>query len=159
LKEEQRFWAIIEQAGGDPHELAKILSPLSNEEISAFSQAYYDRLCELNQWRIWAAGFVIAGGMGDDSFHYFRSWIIGKGKLVFDTAMADPDDLGPFVDDAEVSNELLEYVALDALKKRGVTKDPRDRSKHRSSDANPTGEAFDEETVSISFPRLSARFG
>jgi hypothetical protein len=32
----------------------------------------------------------IAGGMSDDSFHYFRSWIVGKNA--FEVAMTDPDD-------------------------------------------------------------------
>jgi hypothetical protein len=74
----------------------------------------------LNNWRLWAAGYVIAGGMSDDGFHYFRSWIVGKGKKVFDIAMKDPDELGPFIDDTEVDNELLEYVAVEIAKARKI---------------------------------------
>lgn len=109
-------------------------------------------------WRLWAAGYVIAGGMSDDSFHYFRSWIIGKGRNAFEVAMNDPGKLGPFVDSKEVDNELLEYVAVKLLDQRGVEEDPRDRSQ-RSADAEPTGESFDEDTVGAVFPKLAALFG
>jgi hypothetical protein len=115
-------------------------------------------MCDLNQWRLWAAGYVIAGGMSDDSFHYFRSWIIGKGQKVFEVAMKDPDELGPFIDNPEVDNELLEYVPVDLLKERGLEEDPRDRSDRRT-DEEPKGEPFEEDTVVAAFPKLAALFG
>ena len=94
--------------------------------------------------------------MGDDSFHYFRSWIIGKGKAVFEVAHTNPDELGPFVDTREVDNELLEYVPLNVLKKGGSIKEaPREQS-DRSPDGEPEGQPFDEDTVVASFPKLSS---
>jgi len=84
------------------------------------ASVFYEKLCDLNQWRLWAAGYVIAGGMSDDSFHYFRSWILGKGRDVFEVAMKDPDELGPFVDNNDVDNELLEYAALNVLNERTI---------------------------------------
>ena len=119
---------------------------------------FYEKLCELNQWRLWAAGYVIAAGMSDDSFHYFRSWIIGKGRDTFEVAMKNPDELGPFVDNNEVDNELLEYVAVNTLEQRGVEEDPRDRSDRRADD-QPTGEPFAEDTAAAAFPKLAALFG
>jgi hypothetical protein len=96
--------------------------------------------------------------MGDDSFHYFRSWIVGKGKNAFEVAMTDPDELGPLVDTNEVDNELLEYVAVNILGQRSVEEDPRDRSDRRA-DGEPTGEPFEEDTVAAAFPKLAALFG
>jgi hypothetical protein len=82
---DEQFWSLIDQARGgssataSPERLAETLNRLSDEMILEFAHMFYEKLCDLNQWRLWAAGYVIGGGMGDDSFHYFRSWIIGKG--------------------------------------------------------------------------------
>ena len=161
---ESEFWSLIDRAragssvSAKPNRLAEILGHLDDAGVLDFGHMFYEKVCDLNQWRVWGAGYVIAGGMGDDSFHYFRSWIVGKGKHVFEIAMKDPDELGPFVDNPEVDNELLEYVAVDILEGRGVEEDPRDRSDRRA-DADPIGEMFDEDTVAASFPKLAARFG
>jgi hypothetical protein len=160
---EDQFWSVIDQArkGGEasasPEELKQVLSPLSDAEVSDFGLLFYEKLCDLNSWRLWAAGYAIAGGMSDDSFHYFRSWILGKGKAVFETALRDPDDLGPFIDDPEVENELLEYVAVELSQERGHP-DPRDRA-NRSPDFNPSGEPFEEDSVSTVVPKLAEQFG
>ena len=119
---------------------------------------FYEKLCDLNQWRLWAAGYVIACGMSDDSFHYFRSWILGKGRDVFEVAMKDPDELGPYVDDNDVDNELLEYAAVKVLEGRAIEEDPRDRSERRA-DGQPAGEPFEESTVAATCPKLAALFG
>jgi hypothetical protein len=159
----ERFWALIDQAragssaSAPPKQLTKVLERLDDQEILEFGHKFYEQLCELNLWDVWAAGFVIAGGMGDDSFHYFRSWIIGKGKTAFDLALSDPDQLGTLIDDREVDNELLEYVAIEVLNHRGIEEDPRERSV-RSPDDEPKGEPFQEETVARRFPKLAVRF-
>jgi hypothetical protein len=72
--------------------------------------------------------------------------------------MKDPDELGPLVDNNEVDNELLEYVAVNILEQRGVGEDPRDRCDRRA-DEEPTGEPFEEDTVAAAFPKLTALFG
>jgi hypothetical protein len=160
---DDRFWSLIDkartgsEASAAPKRLAEVLNPLVNQEISAFGHMFTEKLCDLNQWRLWAAGYIIAGGMSDDSFHYFRSWIIGKGRAVFETAMKDPDAIGPWIDDREVDNELLEYVAVEILQERGG-KDSRELS-DRSPDAMPSGEPFEEETVAKICPQLAALFG
>jgi hypothetical protein len=160
---DERFWSIIDSAQGgsssaSPDRLADILGPLAKDEVSDFGLLFYNKICLLNSWRLWGAGYVIAGGMSDDSFHYFRSWIIGKGKNVYEIALTDPDQLGPFIDDPEVENELLEYVAIEVLEKRGIKEDPRDRA-DRTADFEPAGTPFEEDTVASSFPKLAAQFG
>lgn len=160
---DEQFWRLIDQsrAGGSasasPERLQKLLRMLGDDEVLDFGHMFYEKLCDLNQWRLWAAGYVIAGGMGDDSFHYFRSWILGKGRDVFEAAMKDPDELGPYVDDNEVDNELLEYAAVKVLEERAVEEDPRDRS-HRRADDQPAGEPFEENTVGATCPKLAALF-
>src|ERR1700690_13017 len=81
----EQFWGLLDQARGDspesadPDRMRTIVEHLSDDEVMAFGLMFYEKLCDLNNWWLWGAGYVIAGGMSDDSFHYFRSWIIGKG--------------------------------------------------------------------------------
>ena len=159
-----QFWGLIDHAragraeSASPERLSEILNRLSDDEVLDFGHTFYERVCDLNNWHLWAAGYVIAGGMSDDSFHYFRSWIVGKGKTVFEMAVTDPDQLGPYIDNNEVDNELLEYVSVKILKARGVDEDPRDRSDRRA-DGEPSGEPFEEDTVANAFPKLAGLFG
>jgi hypothetical protein len=158
---EEQFWNQIDQArsgsaSASPDRLKELLAPLSNNEVSDFGLIFYEKLCDLNTWRLWAAGNLIVGWMDQESFHYFRSWIIGKGREAFETARLDPDGLGPYIDDAELNNEPLEYVAvllLLAHKQPG----PRERTQ-RDADGEPTGVPFDESTLSKMFPKLAAQF-
>jgi hypothetical protein len=148
---DERFWTIIDKARGrssasaNPKALSRVLRPLPDREVLAFGHMFTEKLCALNFWGLWAAGYIIADGMSDDGFHYFRSWIIGKGKSVFDVAMKSPDLIGPWLDDREVNNELLEYVAVEIMKERGGP-DPRDLS-DCDADAMPQGQPFKEDTV------------
>ena len=161
---DEQFWHLLDQARGDsslstePGRLKTVLNVLRDDEVSDFGLMFYSKVCDLNNWRLWGAGYVIVGGMSDDGFHYFRSWVIGKGKQVFDVALKDPDELGPFIDDTEVENELLEYVTVEILKARGSYVEPRDRA-NRNADGDPIGEPFDEDTVADSFPKLAELFG
>jgi hypothetical protein len=156
------FWTIINQArhgtefktpSATPEKLAVVLKGLPTEKVLEFGREYTRKLIALNQWDLWAAGYVIAGGMSDDSFHYFRSWIIGKGETCYNTALSDPGSLGPYVDDPDVDNELLEYVAVEVLESRGIKDDPRD-DVEGSADDEPVGTPFDEDTVEQKFPKL-----
>jgi hypothetical protein len=159
---DERFWSIIgdaregNAASAHPKALSRVLSLLGDEEVSAFGHMFYEKLCALNFWRLWAAGYIIAGGMGDDSFHYFRSWIIGKGKDLFDAAMKDPDGIGPWIDDREVDNESLEYVAVEIMEKRRGG-DPRELSDCKP-DAIPRGQPFEEDNVAELCPKLASLF-
>ncbi len=151
------FWPTIKASSGDPAKLTALLKDKSNEDVSAFGSTFYQLLINLNRWEIWGAGYVMAGGMSDDSFHYFRSWIIGKGEEAYETALKSPDDLGQFAgEDDDFDNELLEYVAVEILEERGV-EDPRE-SPDGFADDEPKGEEWDEDEVYAKYPKLAAQF-
>lgn len=75
---EGKFWSIIEEArkrssgSADPKALAKVLTPLSDREASAFGHMSYEKLCKLNFWKLWAAGYIIAGRNEWRSVSLFR---------------------------------------------------------------------------------------
>ncbi|HEY2171595.1 MAG TPA: hypothetical protein VGJ30_18360, partial [Candidatus Angelobacter sp.] len=60
------------------------------------------------------------------------------------------------IDDRDVDNELLEYVAVKIMEQRGGP-DPREFS-DRNPDAGPRGEPFDEDTVTDVCPKLASLF-
>ncbi len=152
------FWEVIQESGGDPIKLYSVLAKRSSEDIVSFAREFNRALIKLNQWEIWGAGYVMAGGMSDDGFHYFRSWIIGRGKDAFETALVSPDDLGKFAAlDDEFENESLEYVALELLEEQGVP-DPRGEFDVFPDD-RPSGEAWNEDEVFAKYPKLAAQFG
>jgi hypothetical protein len=159
------FYSLVESAreksgpldpSADPDSLRDILNDLDDEAIGEFIVEYARDLVRLNRWSIWGAGYVIAGGMSDDAFHYFRSWLIGKGRDAVEQALAEPDGLGIYVDNDEVENELLEYVGIEILEERGIEDDPRDDIEE-SPDDDPIGDPFDEDTVDSDYPNLASR--
>ena len=164
---ESKFWELLAKGRRRGAQSAcaccmkRYLSKLGDEEVSNFGLMLYEKICDLNDWRVWGAGEVILPQMSGDSFHYFRTWIVGVGKRAFDTARKNPDALGSFIDATEdpvnIDNEPLEYVALEILRERGVNDDPRNRSS-RSADDEPEGESFDLHTVHDSYPKLAAQF-
>lgn len=156
-----RFWTILEQSHGDAERVASMLSKLTKDEIASFQKLYYDHHNRLHKWDVWAAAYVINGGCSDDGFHYFKAWVIGKGRKAYETALNSPDDLGPFVTDAdadmECDNESLNYAAIEAWEK--VAGKGAELERNSIEGSEPEGEPFDEDTVYERFPKLAAKFG
>ena len=131
------FWSLIEDSLGHApgraergRYLTARLAELSAAEIPAF-QAHLDALCvRADRWSLWAAAARILGGFcSDDGFEDFRHWLIGRGRTVFEQAVADPDSLADapeirrlagrpssaWDDDAESPSwESLSYLAAEA---------------------------------------------
>ena len=158
-----RFYDLVEQAReghgptappADEMALRVVLDGLPDDEVAGFAERFQSELVRLNRWSVWGAGYVAGDGMSDDGFHYFRSWLIGKGRDAVETALLAPDDLVELLgDDEELDAEGLEYQAIEILAERGLA-DPRDDS---TADGEPEGDPFDEETVQRRYPRLAAR--
>lgn len=159
-----QFWNLIEQArpvaedphaSADPERLAAVLAPLEGGSVATFRREYVQALFNLYDWKVWNAGYLMVGGMSDDSFHYFRDWIIGRGKAAYETALSRPDDLGDYIGEyTEVENELLGYVSVEILEQREI-EDPADDIEYPE---DPAGEPFDEDEPTQNFPKLTARF-
>ncbi|GAA4670924.1 DUF4240 domain-containing protein [Frondihabitans cladoniiphilus] len=160
------FYDLIDAARGgvgdektpsaDPDRLREVLEAIDDEAVLAFGVAFQNELIRLNEWRVWDAGYVASGALSNDGFHYFRSWLIGKGRAAVEQALADPDGLVPYLDDPDIDNELLEYVPIDVLEERGVDADPRDAI-DESPDEEARGDQIeDEKTLDSYFPRLAS---
>jgi hypothetical protein len=128
----EQFWILVEAAktvgGGDCQaqagRLVAALAQRSVDEVLGWDQIRHELLAESYHWELWGAAYLINGGCGDDGFDYFRGWLLGQGRAIWEAALADPDSLAAH---PEVRSrrplvrwsELLEcddmlYVAYDA---------------------------------------------
>jgi Protein of unknown function (DUF4240) len=101
------FWALVhatrrqdwdryESADCEPHEAAitAALGKLPPQEIIAFYRILDELVWrEAYSWDLWAASYQLNGGSSDDTFLYFRLWLVGQGRLAFEAAIRDPDSL------------------------------------------------------------------
>jgi hypothetical protein len=101
---EDRFWALVEESGGDAGKMTKILTWLPKEEIIAFELRFGILLYLLDREDI----HDVTDG-SDDGFLYARCWIISQGRAYCESVLADPSNA---IEDEE-DNDWL-YPAMDA---------------------------------------------
>ncbi|MCL2141799.1 MAG: DUF4240 domain-containing protein [Methanimicrococcus sp.] len=120
---EEVFWDLIEETkSDDPQDqldhLVELLSSKSVEEILGFDYRLDKFLEKSYNPNLWAAGYIVCDGMSDDSFDYFRAWLISKGKDVYESALKNPDSLINVFEKMNETdfpeNEEILYAGLDA---------------------------------------------
>ena len=160
---ENEFWSVIDRSregGADEQEerLQELLTGRPRDELEAFDRIYREQLVRAYRWDLWGAGYVIAGGMSDDSFDYFCGWLIGQGRDVFEAALADPESLAdvPAAAEEEVESEGLRYAVQEAYESTHGEELPIGGP---TPPSEPAGEAWDEDDVDSRYPRLAAKFG
>ncbi|MCG9895079.1 MAG: DUF4240 domain-containing protein [Fimbriimonadaceae bacterium] len=156
--DEAQFWRIIEGAGCEPERVKEALDGLEPDQIDAWDRIYWEKHNALHRWDVWGAAFVINGGCGDDSFHYFKAWVIGKGPAAYQAALSDPDSLGAYVTEEDLENgcdnELLNYAAAEVFE----AKTGEELESRSAEGDDPAGEAWEEDELDELFPRLAKRF-
>lgn len=159
--ESGQFWQIIEESRRSPDQderLGELLEALSAEEVAAFAARFRQCLVELYSWDLWGVGYLLQGGMGDDGFEYFRSFVISRGRRDFELALSDPESFGLSVVDLEEDErdrEEFAYVAMDVYEDLTGEDLPDSGVRHP---ADPSGEEWpDEDALELRFPRLAAR--
>ena len=97
----ETFWGLIdENLGHSPGRKARAehlrarLVELAPEEIAGFQAQVNNACIRADSVDLWGAAARIRGGFcSDDGFEYFRYWLIGRGRAVFEHAVAAPDSL------------------------------------------------------------------
>lgn len=166
LMDEDQFWQIIQttknKANGNYEQqqemLAKELSILTPDEIIQFDNRFRYFRGQANTWELWAAIYIIHGGCGDDSFNYFREWVIGQGKDFYYQTIKDPETLID-VDTAligETDWEGLGYIPGDVFEELTGEKIPALYQENFET----TGEEWNENSDDLKrmFPRLVAKY-
>ncbi len=91
--DEVRFWSLVHESKGNAAKLAKRLAREPVSEIVAFDDELDRLLSKSYQGELWCVAYVAMGGCSDDAFDYFRAWLVGRGRAVFEAALASPDSL------------------------------------------------------------------
>ena len=175
--DEKEFWKIIDYAqnvsDGDMDKQVKTitdkLSAYTPEQIVTFEMLLEKKLIEANDFKIMAVDKIIDGSVTDDSFIYFRCWLIGLGQKTFDMTLKNPDYLAGVVDKGVLPDfESLLYVSTQAYKnKTGKTKEdetfPRDIAYKQGLNydlggPSPTGKEWQEKELPTLYPKLWNKF-
>ncbi|EKX63249.1 hypothetical protein STRIP9103_02417 [Streptomyces ipomoeae 91-03] len=129
MMDETEFWELVdtarEDAEGDPEEQADLLverlGRLDPEAVLDFARHFESRYNRAYTWDLWGAAWVLLDGASDDAFDYFRCWLIGQGREVFEGAVHDPDSLADLLDDFDEEidgdGEELGYAADEAYER------------------------------------------
>lgn len=164
--DETEFWEIVDStrdaAGGDPDEHADLLverlTRLDPEAVLDFARHFETRFLRAFRWDLWAAADIMLGGADEESFDYFRCWLIAQGRHVFEGALAEPDDLAElapgFDPDADGDAEDVGYAADEAYERLTALPLPELGLPARES---PEGEALDFDdsaAMAAKLPRL-----
>ncbi|MEV0964923.1 MULTISPECIES: DUF4240 domain-containing protein [unclassified Streptomyces] len=170
--DETEFWEIIdttrEAAEGDPEDHADLLVErllqLDPDSVLDFARHFEARYHRAYRWDLWGAAAVLLGGASDDAFDYFRCWLIGQGREVFEGAVHAPDSLAELLDDFDEDidgdGEELGYAADEAYEQLTGTAAPD--LGIAAQPAEPEGAPFDLESDRVlaeRFPALWERFG
>ena len=119
----EQFWKLIEKthqiSQGAPRKQADLLvdelAKLSEADILSYQSILDDMVDKAYIGELWDVAFILASGWGcsDDGFEYFRAWLIGQGKDLYENALSDPESLVEVVEfGQETQWEVLLYVAV-----------------------------------------------
>ena len=97
----EAFWTLIDDSlGHAPGRAAREeylrarLAESAPEEIVGFQLRVNTACIRADGIDLWgAAARIMSGFCSDDGFEYFRLWLIGRGREVFEQALANPDSL------------------------------------------------------------------
>ncbi|GAA2714036.1 MULTISPECIES: DUF4240 domain-containing protein [Streptomyces] len=169
--DETEFWELIDSARdaaeGDPEDQADVLveslTRLDPDSVLDFARHFESRYNRAYLWDLWGAAAVLLDGASDDVFDYFRCWLIGQGREVFEGALHDPDTLADLLEDfdeeVDGDGEDLGYAADEAYEQLTGTETPDLGLAPQPPE--PLGTAFDIEDdgeLARRFPRLWERF-
>ncbi|MEV4555847.1 DUF4240 domain-containing protein [Kitasatospora sp. NPDC049285] len=169
--DETAFWQLIDDtrdaADGDPDDQAEVLverlMQLTPDEVLDFARQFEARFQRAYTVELWGAASLLLGGASEDGFDYFRCWLIGQGREVFEGGIHDPDQLAELVpdfdDEEDGDAEELGYAADEAYER--LTGLPLPDLGVRQP-ATPMGASFDFEDgalMAVRYPLLWERYG
>ncbi|GAA4996369.1 DUF4240 domain-containing protein [Kitasatospora paranensis] len=168
---ETDFWQLIdatrEAADGDPDEQADALvdrlAQLTPDDVVDFARLFEARFQRAFTVDLWGAAHLLLGGASEEDFDFFRCWLIGQGREVYEGAVHHPDELADLVpdfdEDEDGDAEDLGYAADEAHEQ--LTGLPLPELGLEQPDG-PEGAPFDFEDPDImakQYPRLWERYG
>jgi hypothetical protein len=163
--DDAQFWAIIEAGGrralSDPERqlaaVRKRLRKLPPEELIEFHRLFNQKLADAYTWDLWGAAYLINGGCSDDGFYYFRTWLISRGRAVYEAAVRIPDSLAGLTDPERDDYEFEDLWSVAQWVYKDQTGKELDMG-HFKWPTKPRGREWDfddDEKVSRKLPQLA----
>lgn len=103
---ERAFWSWMARLKTRFIDERKSIARLVDEEIRRLPAAeallvrgaYIDLFHRADQLLLWeACSLLVHAPVGDDSFEYFRNWLMWQGREVFERALKEPDSIADLV--------------------------------------------------------------
>ncbi|MEW1862652.1 MULTISPECIES: DUF4240 domain-containing protein [unclassified Streptomyces] len=169
--DETEFWEIVdstrEASDDDPEEHADLmverLAGLDPDAVLDFARHFETRFNRAFSWDLWGAADIMLGGADEDAFDFFRCWLIGQGRHVFEGALHSPDDLAflvpEFDPEADGDAEDLGYAADEAYEQLTGVRLPDLQLPRQDGPEGERPEFDDDQAMAARFPQLWARFG
>ncbi|WP_202238474.1 DUF4240 domain-containing protein [Actinacidiphila reveromycinica] len=169
--DETEFWEIVdstrEAADDDPEEHADLLverlAGLDPDAVLDFARHFETRFHRAFAWDLWGAADIMLGGADDDAFDFFRCWLIGRGRHVFEGALHSPDDLAvlapEFDPETDGDAEDLGYAADEAYERLTGVRLPDLELTPPEEPEGVRPDFDDDRAMADRFPHLWARFG
>ena len=96
----ENFWKYIAEAhkkekdnNGIMNYLVEKLSNKSYEEIFSFGIIVDEIMLESYNQKLWCASYLLNGDTREESFDFFRLWLISQGEKTYNDVMKNPDNL------------------------------------------------------------------
>lgn len=116
---EDFFWELLATAkniGEDPDEqlewLISHLSKKSVKDIVMFDYIFNKNYYKSYTSNLWAAAYIIMGGCSDNSFDYFRAWLLFLGKDYYEKIINNPEEIVPHLKILEEEEDVPELEDL-----------------------------------------------
>ena len=170
----EEFWAVVEStraaAANRPGSvvanhvatLTTALAAMPDARVVGFERRLRLLVQEANRWDLWAAGYLALGGMSDDGFTDFRTWLVSQGRANYTRTLADPDALVDLSWDEDEEDfgyaEEWGYAAGQVLESRGLDVDDAEGASVTDPDGTPFPED-DDAWFARHLPRLWSRYG
>src|SRR5262245_58901224 len=159
----QAFWDLVDthvkrrrDGSIDVKRLKDVLVKMAPAKILAFDQRMITYYFKSYTWPLWGAAWLIHDGAPDDTFDYFRSWLIGQGREVFTAALKDPDSLAKVATPEALDAEL--YAIADRAFK-SVTGKPPPAAAIKRPKLNQRLDFNDPRAMARAYPKLFQKFG
>ena len=167
--EDAAFWNIIEAANQEVdgecdaivEQIHRQLQSLPPAEIQAFDALIGAKLRSSYSRPLWGAAYLINGGCSDDGFEYFRGWLVSRGQVIFEAAVADPDSLVDVVDPENDNHECegLLYIARQTYEEVTGQSMPSGSSNYAREPSGGNWDFDDDAEMARRLPRLWQLYG
>ena len=128
------FWSYIKDArikykNNDSKVIDYLTEKLKEktlEEIFSFGIVLDEVMLESYKEKLWCASYILNGETTEESFDFFRLWLISKGEEFFNDVMKNHDSIIKYIDNNEddgyvddfYENEDFFFIAIDAYRQK-----------------------------------------